>query len=59
MYLGGRKPFYLKKQREVACVTKRGRFRRQKKKSVFLPVATGRTNMVENLITGEWHNLFP
>lgn len=23
----------------------------------YIPVATGRTNMAENLITGEWQNL--
>ena len=25
----------------------------------YIPVATGRTNMAENLITGEWQNLCP
>ena len=54
--------FLIKKKRPRGLLYKRPTSKSTKKKSLdfgldYIPVATGRTSMAENLITGEWQNL--
>ena len=52
--------FLIKKKRPRGLLYKRPTSKSTKKKGLdYIPVATGRTSMAENLITGEWQNLWP